>query len=42
MAHPHNPPVLQAMDSEWWQFKNELEDNGVNVLFLCERDISGI
>ncbi len=42
MAHPQHPPVLQALDSEWWKFKTELEDNEVNVVFLCEADISGI
>ena len=42
MAHSQHPPVLQALDSEWWKFKIELEDNGVNVVFLCEADISRI
>jgi hypothetical protein len=42
MAHSWHPPVLQALDSEWWQFKNELDENGVNVVFLCEVDISRI
>jgi hypothetical protein len=42
MSHNQHPPVLQALDSEWWRFKAELEDNGINIVFLCETDISRI
>jgi hypothetical protein len=39
MTHPDHPPILQAVDSLWWKFKNALERNGVNVEFICECDI---
>ncbi|MCX6582891.1 MAG: hypothetical protein NT166_22170 [Candidatus Aminicenantes bacterium] len=42
MSHSQHPPVLQALDSEWWHFRAELEENGINVVFLCEIDISRI
>ena len=42
MAHPNHPPVLQALDSPWWGFKDALERNGVNVEFICESDIQNL
>ena len=38
-AHPENPPILQAVDSKWWGFKDALHRNGVTVEFICEDDI---
>lgn len=34
-AHPDKPPVLQATDSEWWGWKDVLQNAGVRVHFLC-------
>jgi len=34
-AHPEKPPILQATDSKWWGLKNELEEVGIKVVFLC-------
>ena len=38
-AHPERPPILQAVDSQWWDFRNALSRNGVIVEFICEDDI---
>jgi len=39
LAHARHPSILQAVDSKWWGFKDALSRNGVNVEFLCPRDI---
>ncbi len=33
--HPEHPPVLDAVDSDWWHYREVLERNGVHVRFLC-------
>ncbi len=38
-SHPDHPPVLQAADSKWIDWAPALKDHGVDVLFICERDI---
>ena len=35
-AHPEKPPILQAVDRDWWNFRDALHQNGVTVEFLCE------
>lgn len=39
LADEDNPPILQALDSEWWGYRKELAENGVTVDFLCPREI---
>jgi hypothetical protein len=39
MAHPERPPVLQALDSKWWGYRDILRENGVDVEFLCPSSI---
>lgn len=39
LAHPDKPPILQAVDTEWWQMKEPLYVAGVTIDFLCEKDI---
>jgi len=39
LAHPQKPPILQAVDTGWWHFRDALLRNGVRVEFLCEDDI---
>ena len=39
LAHPEQPPILQAVDSQWLDFRNALSRNGVTVEFICEDDI---
>ncbi len=34
-AHPDKPPILQATDSKWLQWKNALKNIGIKVHFLC-------
>ena len=34
-AHPDKPPILQATDSKWWGWKDDLAAVGINVHFLC-------
>ncbi len=38
-AHPEKPPILQAVDSQWLDFRNAFRRNGVTVEFICEGDI---
>ena len=30
-----NPEVLNASDTDWWQYRQELSEHGVRVVFLC-------
>lgn len=39
VAHPEHPPVLNAIDTDWWIHKDALEANGITVEFLCPDDI---
>ena len=39
LAHPEKPPILEAMDKQWWQLRDALRRNGVTVEFICEADI---
>jgi hypothetical protein len=41
-AHPDSPPVLDAVDTDWWLFRDALARNGVHVEFLCPRDVEGM
>ena len=37
--HPEKPPILQAVDSQWLDFRDALSRHGVTVEFICEDDI---
>ena len=41
VAHKHSekPPILQAVDSQWLDFRDALHQHGVTVEFICEDDI---
>src|SRR5262249_4906186 len=39
LAHAQRPPILQAVDSKWWDMKEALERNNVKVEFLCPYDM---
>jgi len=39
LAHLDRPPVLQAVDVEWWQMRDFLYRANVRVDFLCQDDI---
>ena len=30
-----HPPILNASDSDWWDYENVLADNGVHVKHIC-------
>ena len=42
LAHLEKPPILQAVDSEWWNHRDTLRQNGVKIDFICENDIRSI
>jgi hypothetical protein len=39
ISHPEHPPILQATDRKWWQYRIALEDSGIDVKFLCPNEI---
>jgi hypothetical protein len=39
LSHRDCPPVLNAVDTDWWLFKSALERNGVRLEFLCGDDL---
>lgn len=34
-ASGENPPILNAVDSDWWEHRTALADAGVRVEFIC-------
>lgn len=34
-AHASRPPIVNAVDTDWWSYRTVLESHGVSVLFLC-------
>ena len=41
-AHPDSPPILNAVDTDWWLFRAALARNGVSVELLCPQDVEGV
>lgn len=41
LASGENPPILNAVDSDWWDYRDALAGAGVNVEFLCPRHSAG-
>lgn len=37
--HPEKPPILQAVDSQWLDFREALSRHEVTVEFICKSDI---
>jgi hypothetical protein len=35
LTHPEKPPVLNATDSDWWDYQDELRRYGVTIQFVC-------
>ncbi len=35
LASETSPKLLNATDTDWWHYHQALEENGVNVIFLC-------
>lgn len=34
-AHPLHPPILNAVDSDWWEYEAVLAEHGITVQQLC-------
>ena len=41
-AHPDRPPILEALDSKWWGWREPLRRVGVTVMFLCPEEIQAL
>jgi hypothetical protein len=41
LAHPKKPPIFQAADTRWLEWSTKLKRHGVEVKFLCLKDIQG-
>lgn len=39
-AHDEHPPILQALDSKWWGWKDALAQQGVTLHFVCPAEIA--
>lgn len=39
LASPSGPEIANATDSDWWLFRDALENHGVRLHFLCEDQI---
>jgi len=35
LAHEARPPILNAVDPDWWEYREPLRANGIEVQFLC-------
>jgi hypothetical protein len=35
LTHPGRPPVLNAVDSDWWHHRDALQRNGISIQFVC-------
>jgi hypothetical protein len=38
-ADPNHPEIYDATDPDWWQYRDVLKANGVNVIFLCPHEV---
>lgn len=39
-AHTEQPPILQSFDSKWWGWTEALAKAGVDIHFVCPREIA--
>ena len=37
LGSKNHPKVLNAVDPDWWEYREALEDRGVRIKFLCSR-----
>lgn len=35
IVHPNHPPILNATDSDWWHYREALNQHGVSIQFVC-------
>jgi len=38
-AHAEKPPIVQALDSKWWGWKEALRSAGITVEFICPGEV---
>ena len=36
-AHPLHPCIYNGSDTDWWDYKEALEKEGIHIVFLCEK-----
>ena len=41
-AHPGKPPILEAADSKWLGWEEQLEQHGIKVEVLCRAELEAI
>lgn len=42
LAHPDKPPVLNATDRDWWDYRHPLVERGVQIDFICPERMAQI
>lgn len=40
LASRENPEILNAVDKHWWNYRKQLEKNGLRIKFLCPSQFS--
>lgn len=40
VAHPDRPSILQGTDSKWLKWSERLSSHGIDVEFLCPKDVA--
>ncbi len=38
-AHPDKPPIKQATDQEWYDYRNTFKQVGITIDFICPNDL---
>ncbi|MEZ4662657.1 MAG: hypothetical protein R2911_34345 [Caldilineaceae bacterium] len=41
LAHGETPPILNAVDTDWWEHRSALSRHGVQIQFLCPDAMPG-
>lgn len=41
VASGESPPILNASDSDWWNYRNALDRHGITIQFLCPELMQG-
>jgi hypothetical protein len=36
LAHPEKPPILNAVDRDWWNYRHVLLNYDLRIIFLCQ------
>jgi len=42
LAHPQKPPILNAVDTDWWHYQLILAHHDIQVEFLCPDMMQGV